>query len=559
MNYILESTAPANNKAAALLSAEAAYNECITAATQLMNRVISTGRWAHALWDLLPHRNQHNPNTEQQPLPEPARLSTGPISPHEGPSTTCINPSLTLVAVPMESHFLAEPTSIEIIREQNPPPPLPSPAEEHTVTVEEMMERLECATRREKPERDDVPQDIKDPDSSTEQDWETYVAELLARRTDSSSPSTATSSANEDLLISPNDSDSAMPYLEPIPLIPSPEGSYASDISYPLSPDNPNSHMYNRFEYSRSQAESQVESLVSRPQTQWGYPIGQEGHLISNGSWPWRIVRKKPDGSIVYVHMDGFPADWTPGRVQRILDDIPYLRRHPELEHRAALLIYDSLARWANIPSVLVKPEQREFRFNVPYRINIDESPTNAGRWDELKNEVSSDDIVKATMILIQNQVREPHWERFTDVVIDDIAELHEMEKLAYDIDAYLDRNCEDPGALAACNLLDYWVVRRTDKQVLILDFPSKALDGLVYSLTSPQPSRRLYALYHLNRNLPEDRHWRGHLKDIIIYKNYLKDAGLQDKAGIRWLCKRFEFTVEDNLAGGEGGNVTDA
>ena len=118
--------------------------------------------------------------------------------------------------------------------------------------------------------------------------------------------------------------------------------------------------------------------------------------------------------------MDGFPADWTPGRVQRILDDIPYLRRHPELEHRAALLIYDSLARWANIPSVLVKPEQREFRFN----------------------------------------------------------------------DAYLNRNCEDPGALAACNLLDYWVVRRTDKQVLILDFPSKALDGLVYSLTSPQPSR---------------------------------------------------------------------
>ena len=37
MNYILESTAPTNNKAAALLSAEAAYNECITAATQLMN------------------------------------------------------------------------------------------------------------------------------------------------------------------------------------------------------------------------------------------------------------------------------------------------------------------------------------------------------------------------------------------------------------------------------------------------------------------------------------------------------------------------------------------
>ena len=92
----------------------------------------------------------------------------------------------------------------------------------------------------------------------------------------------------------------------------------------------------------------------------------------------------------------------------------------------------------------------------------------------------------------------------------------------------------------------------------MILDFPSKALDALVYSLTTPQPSRRLYALYHMNRSLPNDSHWRGHLKDVIMYKTYLKDAGLQDKGGILWLSERFP-TVEDNLTGGEGGNVTDA
>ncbi|KAM5530469.1 hypothetical protein V8D89_015853, partial [Ganoderma adspersum] len=60
VNYIQESTVQAEDKAQALASAQAAFDEGIIAAMKLMNKTLSTGRWAHALWDLLPYRDQHD-------------------------------------------------------------------------------------------------------------------------------------------------------------------------------------------------------------------------------------------------------------------------------------------------------------------------------------------------------------------------------------------------------------------------------------------------------------------------------------------------------------------
>ncbi|KAM5540625.1 hypothetical protein V8D89_005656 [Ganoderma adspersum] len=137
VNYIQESTVQDGDKAQALASAQAAYDECIIAAMKLMNKTLSTRRWAHALWDILPYRNQHNGNAIWQLLPDPARLST--------------------------------------------------------VTIAEMVRQLDQ-------EMMDDEDRMNSPTFSTKRDWEVYVAELLAQHSnssdsDDSSPSSSSSSS----------------------------------------------------------------------------------------------------------------------------------------------------------------------------------------------------------------------------------------------------------------------------------------------------------------------------------------------------------------------------
>lgn len=70
---------------------------------------------------------------------------------------------------------------------------------------------------------------------------------------------------------------------------------------------------------------------------------------------------------------------------------------------------------------------------------------------------------------------------------------------------------------------------------MMILENPSKLLDILVYSISSPQPAHRLFALCNLNHTQPDDEHWKKHSQSIINYWNYIKDVGLKDKGGITW------------------------
>ena len=506
MNYILESQGGTEQKAQALVSAEEAYNDCISAATQLMDKVFNVGRWAHALWDILPYKDQHNPKTERQPLPEPSRISTGLISPHEGPSSTQIKPKITLVTIPLESQFLAEPTTDKNVEEQNQVANNPPyPAEEDTHKVDEMVERLELAL-----EEDNSSSDSASVTSSTKRDWEAHVAELLARQHDSSS--------SEDTSLS----------------------SLSSE--YSMSPQSPNLHNHH---------------LEPTPRPHICFPIGHCGHTISTGDYPWRIVRTKPDGSTVYAHRNGFPTGWTEKRIEdAITHAIPSLPIHSRGMLRARLTIEDSLARWANISSTLVTPNIQGWQLNMPYRICIDESPEDGEKWNLVRTNYSADEVVEATLHILRTQSPLLHCSQGAYRFIDDIFDLDELHQLACDLDNALDKGLEERSYLAAHNVLDYWIIRRSDGQMMVLDNPSKALEVLVYSITTPQPSRRLYALCHMNRNLPDDEDWNKHCKNIIHYRNYLKNTGQTDKGGLLWMWNYYGW---DNLRREEGGNVTNA
>ena len=62
VNHIWVSAITNKDKDKALTAARAVYMEAISAAMNLMDQILSMGGWAHALWDLLPYRDQHNPN-----------------------------------------------------------------------------------------------------------------------------------------------------------------------------------------------------------------------------------------------------------------------------------------------------------------------------------------------------------------------------------------------------------------------------------------------------------------------------------------------------------------
>ena len=131
---------------------------------------------------------------------------------------------------------------------------------------------------------------------------------------------------------------------------------------------------------------------------------------------------------------------------------------------------------------------------------------------------------------LIKGQDWDNHWVYKYVHTQEDLEPLFE---LAHDIDNLLDRDHKEPGSLAALNMLDYWIIRRSDHQMMILENPSKFLDMLVYSFSSLQPARRLFVLCNLNHTQPDDEHWKKHTQSIINYRNYIKDAGLKDRGGI--------------------------
>ena len=499
VNHIWVSAITNKDRDKALTAARAVSTETISAAMNLMDQILSTGRWAHALWDLLPYRDQHNANATRQPLPEPARLTTGPISPHEGPSSNQVKPTLTLVTVPLGNHFLSEAEASQPMQE--PSPMITEHDHKEQKEAEEMNEeeRLEIETMQKEMtdrlerelQKDEGPN--RSPNSSSEEDWETYIAELLARRSDSSN--------------SPDSSPSTSP----------------ATTTYGSSP---------------SVASSWKGHHVIAP-VYTCFKMGDRGHLIANAPHPWKLMRltPAPDLSIILVHPREFPQQWSSQRIHdTLLHAMPDLRDRPKALERAHLMVEDSLARWANIPAVLLNAETSKCRLNLPYRLCLGEDPQEAAKWDAIRTTYSAEVIVTATVqfiaSLIKGQDWDNHWVHKHVHIHDDLEPLF---TLAQDIDNLLDRDQKEPGPLAALNMLDYWIIRRSDYQMMILENPSKFLDMLVYSFTSPQPARRLFALCNLNHTQPDDEHWKKHTQSIINYRSYIKDVGLKDKGSMIW------------------------
>ena len=338
--------------------------EAISAAMNLMDQILSMGGWAHALWDLLPYRDQHNPNAIWQPLPEPARLSTGPISPHEGPSSNQVKPTLTLVTVPLGNHFLSE-------AETNQPTEKPSPMitdhdQEEQKTAEEINEKecLEIETMQKEMinwlecelQEDEDPN--CSPTSSSEEDWKTYVAELLAQRSDSSN------SANS----SPSTSPSSSTYGS------SPSVAFSWKSHHVIAP------IYTCFR------------------------MGDQGHLISTVPHPWRLMQltPKPDLSIIMVHQWDFPPQWSTQRIcDTLLHALPDLQDRPKALEQVHLMVEDSLAWWANVPAALVNATASKCQLNTPYRLCLGEPPQEAMKWDAICTTYSAEVIVTATVKFI--------------------------------------------------------------------------------------------------------------------------------------------------------------
>ena len=86
--YIERSAAPSCEKRRAWLVSDAAFNELVQLATQLMDQTMANGEYARALRDLLPYRNQHVQQRNHQPMPSPTRvdMNDGPIQYHDGPT-----------------------------------------------------------------------------------------------------------------------------------------------------------------------------------------------------------------------------------------------------------------------------------------------------------------------------------------------------------------------------------------------------------------------------------------------------------------------------------------
>ena len=348
-----------------------------------------------------------------------------------------------------------------------------------------MIDRLERELQK-----DEGPN--RSPNSSSEEDWETYIAELLARRSDSSNSPDS----------SPSTSPTSTTYGSSSSVASSWKGDI-SDINYTC------------------------------------FKMGDRGHLIANAPQPWELMRltPAPDYSIILVHPRELPPQWSTKRIHdTLLQAMPYLQDRPKALERAHLMVEDSLARWANVPAVLVNGATSKCRLNTPYRLCLGEDPQEAAKWDAIRTTYSAEVIVTATVqfiaSLIKGQDWDNHWVHKHVHIHDDLEPLF---TLAQDIDNLLDRDQKEPGPLAALNMLDYWIIRRSDHQMMILENPSKFLDMLVYSFTSPQPARRLFALCNLNHTQPDDEHWKKHTQSIINYRNYIKDVGLKDRGGIMW------------------------
>ena len=124
----------------------------------------------------------------------------------------------------------------------------------------EMTDRLEHELQE-----DEDPN--RSPTSSSEEDWETYVAELLTRCSNSSnSPDSSPSTS------SPSSTYGSSPFV-------------ASSIKghHILAP------IYTCFK------------------------MGDQGHLIATAPHPWRLMRltSEPDFSIIMVHEQDFPPLWS--------------------------------------------------------------------------------------------------------------------------------------------------------------------------------------------------------------------------------------------------------
>ena len=118
-------------------------------------------------------------------------------------------------------------------------------------------------------------------------------------------------------------------------------------------------------------------------------------------------------------------------------------------------MIKNSLARWANISSTMVKTNPQDYDLNTPYRVCIDKPLEDAEKWDRLQSNHSAYKIVDATVQLLRSQVTLPTWEQGTKKFIDEMFDLDELHQLACDLDNAVNKDFKECGRLAALNALD--------------------------------------------------------------------------------------------------------
>ena len=109
-------------------------------------------------------------------------------------------------------------------------------------------------------------------------------------------------------------------------------------------------------------------------------------------------------------------------------------------------MVEDSLARWANIPAVLLNAETSKCRLNLPYRLCLGEDPQEAAKWDAIRTTYSAEVIVTATVQFIASLIKGQDWDNhWVYKYVHTQEDLEPLFKLAQDIDNLLDRDHKEP------------------------------------------------------------------------------------------------------------------
>ena len=255
-------------------------------------------------------------------------------------------------------------------------------------------------------------------------------------------------------------------------------------------------------------------------------PAGDGDHLFGDLA-PWRLIRKKPDGTLLLVHQEDFPEHYPTGVLRMKL-----LLLKPTLPDRVleamCLCLDDTIARFLDVKATVILPEQYVARNNVyydePYLIVLDEPQAYQEAWRTISTSCTLNEMVNT---IITNLLAQSTYDHLEDRVLMNLplpANLPLFRRVARDL-AFPRQG----SPLAAIKVDSVYVIRTSTGELIAIESSADLFTQVIHSLHTYYGDQRLGTLHNLIQREPQETSFMASILPIvanIALQRYTQEGG---------------------------------